>query len=449
MACRLDALNKEIHRTLVEVDKTVRNKISVCILILALLIAATACAKKENPAPAGQETRMQAVSVVKADRVSLSAALTSSGKISPVEEVKVVPKTPGKVARVLGEVGQTVAAGTLLLELDNADIQAKLEASRAALAVSDANLERAGVQLEKSQIQLEDAKKNLDRKKILFDAKAISLSDYETAKSSFDSAKKDVDMNAASLASSQAGVEQSRAAIRQNEVELESSMVYSPISGTITSRSVNAGEYVSNNNAAMVVVNIDTVEVDASLMEDEINYVKEGQEVKVSVAAVSPEPFKGRVTKISISADQKSKTYPFKVAIDNQDRLLKPDMFAEIRMEVVKREGVLAVPDEAVLEKNGQKVVYQAQGDKSVERKVKTGVSSGGKTEITDGLSGGEMIIVSGLTSMKDGLDIKVQGSQPGQGASKTQGDEQKQGTSQSKGSPGQGTPQGQGAAPK
>lgn len=406
-----------------------RNKISVCMLILALLITATACAKKEDPAPAGQEARMQSVSVVKADRGSLSAALTSSGKISPIKEVKVVPKTPGKVARVLGEVGQTVTAGTLLLELDNADIQAKLASSRATLSMSEANLERARVQLEKSQIQLEDAKKTLDRKKTLFDAQAISLSDYEAAKSSFDTVKKDLDMNAASLASSQAGVEQSRAAIRQNEVELESSMVYSPVSGTITSSSVNAGEYVSNNTAAMVVVNIDTVEVNATLMEDEINYVKEGQEVKVSVSAVSPEPFKGRVTKISISADPKNKTYPFRVAINNQDRLLKPDMFAEIRMEVVKREGVLAVPAESVVERKGQKMVYLAQGDKAVERKVKIGVSSDGKTEITDGLSGGEMVIVSGLTSMKDGLDIKIQGSQPGQGASKTQGDEQRQGT--------------------
>lgn len=386
----------------------VRKKIIVCILIFTLLIAVTACAKKENTAPAGSEARAQSVSVVKVERGTMTAQISTSGKISPIQEVKVVPKTPGKVARVLVDVGQTVAAGTLLLVLDNDDIQAKLDSSRAALAVSEANLERARVQLEKSQIQLEDARRTLDRKKALFDARALSQSDYDAAQVYYEGLKKDVDMNAASLASSQAGVEQSRAAIRQIEVDLGNTMVRSPISGIITGRNVNAGEYVTNTNAAIVVDNIDAVEVNANLLEDEINYVKQGQEVKVLVAAVSSEPFKGRVTKIGYSAEAKNKTYPIWVAIDNPDRLLKPGMFAEIRMEAVKREGVLAVPSDAVVDRNGQKVVYLAQGDKSVERKVKTGVSAGGKTEITEGLSGGESVITSGLTSMKDGLAIKV-----------------------------------------
>jgi RND family efflux transporter MFP subunit len=360
--------------------------------------------------------------VVKVERDTIADQFSTSGKISPVQEVKVVPKTPGKVARVLVDVGQTVAAGTMLLVLDNDDIQAKLDSARANLAVSDANLEKARIQLEKSQIQLEDAKRTLDRQKSLFEAKALSQSDYDAAQTSYNEIKKDVDMNAAGIASSQAGVEQSRAAVRQIEVDLENTMVRSPISGIITGRNVNAGEYVNNSTAAIVVDNIDSVEVNANLLEDEINYVTQGQEVKVLVAAVSSESFRGKVVRIGYSADEKAKTYPIWVAIDNPERHLKPGMFAEIRMEAVKKEEVLAVPSGAVVDRNGQKVVYLAQGDKSVERKVKTGVSAGGKTEITEGLSGGESVITSGLTSMKDGLAIKVQPQQQGQGASKTQG---------------------------
>lgn len=397
----------------------VRKKIIASTLILILLIAVTACSKKENAAPSGSASgaRAQSVAVVKVEREALIEQFSTSGKISPIQEVKVVPKSPGKVDRVLVEVGQAVAAGTPLLVLDNDDIQAELDSARAALAVSEANLERARIQLEKSRIQLEDAQKTLDRKKALFDAKALSQSDYDAAQTSYQGFKKDVDMNAASLASSQAGVEQSRAAIKRIEVDLENTMVRSPISGVITGKNVNAGEFVTNSTAAIVVDNIDTVEVNANLLEDEINYVKQGQEVKVLVAAVSSEPFKGRVARIGYSADDKNKTYPIWVAIDNPDKILKPGMFAEIRMEAVKREGVLAVPSGAVLDRDGRKLVYLAQGEKSVERQVKTGVSAGDKTEISEGLNGGEAVIISGLTSMRDGLAIKVQPPQQGQGA--------------------------------
>jgi len=387
----------------------VRKKIALGMLTVALITLTAACGQKAAQEPARPEARAQTVSVARVERGDLSAGLTTSGKISPVEEVKVVPKSSGKVARVLADVGQVVSAGDLLLEMDNSDIKARLDSARASLAVSQANLEKARLQLEKSGIQMEDAKRALERKKALFDAGAISLADYEAAKSSFETVQKDVDMNAAGLAASQAGVEQSLSSLRQSEVDLENSQVRSPISGVISTRSINAGEFATNSTPAMVVVNISTVEVSAGLLEDQINYVRQGQEVEVLVSAVSPAPVKGRVAKIGLTSDQKTKTYPFWVAIDNRDSLLKPGMFAEIKLAARKREGVLTVPAEAVLDRGGRKVVYLAQADKAVERKVAAGVTEGGKTEITEGLSGGETVITSGLSSMKDGLEIKVQ----------------------------------------
>lgn len=387
-------------------------KLVIGALILVALITATACGKKEPTAQA--EVRPQAVSAAKVEKISLANKITVSGKISPAEEVKVVPRAPGKVARVNCEVGQAVKAGEILLELENSDIRARLDSARAALAVSEANLEKARIQLEKTQIQLNDARRTLDRKKVLYGSGAISLNDYEAANSSFESMKKDFEINNAGVASSQASVDQSRASVRQIEVELENSMVGSPVSGIIAIRNVTAGEFVSNSSAAVVVVNIDTVEINASLMEEEINHVKQGQEVEVAVPAVGAKPFKGKVTKISPSADSKTKAYPIWVAVNNPDRLLKPGMFAEIKLQTRQREDVLAVPSEAVVDRSGQKAVYLAQGDIAVERKVKVGISEGGKTEITEGLKGEEMIIVTGLQSLRNGQAISLQGLAPG-----------------------------------
>ncbi|MFZ5652743.1 MAG: efflux RND transporter periplasmic adaptor subunit [Bacillota bacterium] len=382
-------------------------KLLAVAFVLSLTVTAAGCGKKEAPVQA--EARVQTVSVFKVAKSDMTNKLTIGGKISPMEEIKVVPKSPGKVARVNCDVGQAVAAGAVLIELENSDIQARLDSARAALAVSEANLEKARAQLEKNRIQVDDAKRNFERRKALFDAGAASQSDFEAARSGYETAQKDYDINAAGLASSQASVDQSRASLRQAEVDLENSLVRSPISGLVASRSVNAGEFITNSTPAVVVVNIDSVEVSASLAEDEINHVKLGQEVNVSITAASPAPFKGKVSKVSPAADAKSKTYPVWVSIPNPQKVLKPGMFAEIQLATVKRQGVLAVPADAVLERNGHNVVFVAEGEKAVEKKVKVGLAGDGKKEITEGLAEGESLIVTGLQGLRNGAPVKVQ----------------------------------------
>ncbi len=385
-----------------------RKRIAIGAMVFLMLAAAAGCGKKDAPVQA--EVRPQTVSAVRVEKTDLTGKLTLSGKISPAEEVRVAPKAPGKVARISGEVGQAVAAGFVLLELENSDIQARLEAARAALAVSEANLERTRIQLEKTRIQMDDARRSLERRKTLFDSGAASRADYEAAMSSFESAKKDFEMNEAGLAASRAAVEQSRAAVRQIEVDLENSFVRSPIGGIIAGKNAVAGEYVTSGTASMVVVNIDIVEVALNLLEDEINFLKQGQEVEVAVPAVAQKGFKGKVARIGPAADAKTKAYPVWVAVGNGDKLLKPGMFAEVRMETRKREGVLAVPAEAVVERGGQKVVYLVQEGKAVECGVKTGVAEGGRVEITEGLAGGEMVIVTGVSSLRNGQPVNPAG---------------------------------------
>lgn len=344
-----------------------RNLIAL-VLILSLLTSGIACSKQTNSVQA--EARTPTVAVLKLKKEDLVNKTSVVAKIAPSLEVKVVPKTAGKVAGVYADVGQRVSAGEVLVELDSSDLR---------------------LQLEKTQIQVEDAKRTAERKKMLYETGAISRNEYELAQSSL-----------ATLLTT----------LKQNESDLNNSIIRSPISGIVASRNVNIGEFVSTSTAAMVVVDIDTVEVTGNLMEDEVNYVKPGQEVDVLVKAVSATPFKGRVTKISPSADPKDKTYPIWVSIKNQDLSLKPGMFAEIVLETKKLTGVFAVPNEAITERNGgQKVVFVAEGDKAVERKVKIGLSQDGKTVIVEGLNEGETVIITSVQALKDGMNINVQSS--------------------------------------
>lgn len=345
-------------------------KILIPILISCLLTAGSGCGKQANQAQA--EARTPNVAVLKVAKEDLVTKTAVVAKISASQEVKIVPKTAGRVAQMYADVGQSVSAGQVLLQLDNSDIQ---------------------LQLEKTRIQLDDANREVERKRLLFETGALSKQDYENAQSAL-----------ATLTTT----------LRQNESDLSNTVIRSPISGIVANKNASIGEMVSTGTPAMVVVNIDKVEVTGNLLEAEINYVKFGQEVEVLVSAISTTPFKGRVTKISPTADATQKTYPIWVSIDNPGYSLKPGMYAEIQLETKKLTGVTVVPSEAVVERNGgQKVVYVAEGDKAVERPVVLGPVQEGKTVITEGLNEGDALIISGASSLKNGMTVKVQTNAP------------------------------------
>ncbi|MBM7865621.1 efflux RND transporter periplasmic adaptor subunit [Heliobacterium gestii] len=392
-----------------------RTRNVVLAVCLTTMVLTSACGKTDAPATsaAGAVTSVKTAAV---KRATLTNTLTLSGKIEPSETVNVVPKSSGKAAGVYADVGQRVSAGATLIQMENNDILAKIDAAKAALAASQANLERSKMQVEKSQLQLDDAKRTLDRQKMLLDSGAIAQSAYDSAQMNYDGIKKDYDMNVASVAASQASVEQNRATIRQNEVDLENSRVLSPISGVIATKNVNAGESVSTGTAPFVVINMQTVQINAAVSEGDINQFKLGMDVDVSVPSASTKPFKGKVAKISPAADAKAKTYPVWVNVENTDDLLKAGMYAEIHVTTQKLENVLTVPSDAVVERKGQKVLYILDGDKAVERKVTLGRVDEGITQITDGVADGEKVITSGLQALRDGMPVSEERSKSGQG---------------------------------
>ncbi|MZP29836.1 efflux RND transporter periplasmic adaptor subunit [Heliobacterium undosum] len=388
-----------------------KKRISVGLLAVTLLAAGTGCGK--TPEPAAPEATTQAVTVVKAERADLSNVLTFSGALAAKEELKLVPKGQGKVAHINAEVGQRVNAGDILLELDNADIQARLDAANAGVDVNKASLERARLQLEINRIALDDARRHYDRVKALFDAGAAPKSDFDAAKSALETAEKRYASDEVSVASAQALLNQSLAQVRQTEVDLENAVLRSPISGIVSARNVNVGEYLSNTAPAFTVVHIDTVEVKADLTESDVNAVRPGQEVNVKVAAAGETPFKGRIAKVSPAADEKAKTFPVWIAVDNKDYILKPGMFAEFQLPTAQKTNALTVPAEAVTIRNGAPILFVIADNKAVERKVKTGFSDGKRIEIIDGIKDGDVVATGGQMSLAEGTPVSIKEAQP------------------------------------
>lgn len=343
-------------------------------LIFMLLINLVGCSKTSTSTSqptqqnANGQGQAQSVSVLKVEKSALINTIAVVGKVLPSEEIKVSPKASGRIERIQKDVGQEVSAGETLIDLDSSDL---------------------ALQIEKTRILLDDAKRSLDRKKALVDSGAISKSEYDTAFNTY---------------------ETSRLTMQQNENDLANSQIKSPINGIVTAKNVNQGETVTSSTVAYTIVNIDKVLVNASLLEDEVNYVKVGQTVDLVVPAISSQTYTGTVSKLSPYANDKDKTYPVWVEVENQKRILKPGMYAEIKLKYNRLEAAIAIPKDAIGDKGDKKIVYVVKENKAVERPVKLGVALNGIVEVTEGLNPGDILITDGLKTLKDGKSVSIKG---------------------------------------
>ena len=182
--------------------------------------------------------------------------------------------------------------------------------------------------------------------------------------------------------------------------------VKAPISGLVTSLSVSVGSMAANTMPAATIVDMGKVQVTVSVSEKEINNIKQGQEVRITIPSASLET-KGVIEELSLAASQQGK-YTVKTTIANEDRIIKPGMFANVILSTQVKKDVIAVPTDAVVRYGGKDVVFVIEGNKAVVREVVTGLENGSMTEIISGLNEQDVIVVKGQGFLKDGTDIKV-----------------------------------------
>ena len=214
------------------------------------------------------------------------------------------------------------------------------------------------------------------------------------------------DVNAA-----QAGIEAARAQLRQAQVTLGYAKIYSPVNGVVNTKLTNEGQTAGQGTALLNLVSLDRVYFEAQISENNIGQVKAGQPAKINVAAVSNKPLTGFVSDIIPTADARTRQFRVRVTIPNAPRELTPGAFARATLSTQSVRNALLVPDEAIIDSNGQTTLLLAigQGKKAqVKRRVvQTAISQNGKTQIVGGARADDKVIV-GNTDLEDGDAVTI-----------------------------------------
>ena len=182
--------------------------------------------------------------------------------------------------------------------------------------------------------------------------------------------------------------------------------VQAPFDGTIIERHITQGEQVDDESELYMLCNMDIVWVIASVNEKDIARVKKGQSSVIMVKAYEGHEFTGKVTWVSDTLDEDTRTLKVRVAVDNKERLLKPGMFAQITLEVGSGQNVLTIHPSAIQRQKGESIVFVSKGDGRFERReVRPGAITGTKAEIIEGVTEGEEIVTSGSFILKSELE--------------------------------------------
>ncbi|GFN21770.1 efflux RND transporter periplasmic adaptor subunit [Thermanaeromonas sp. C210] len=388
--------------------------INLLVFLAAFLLAG--CGR--GSVPEAQEARV-AVALGRAERGEVVKEASTTGTIQGAEEINVVALATGRIADVYVQVGDRVRKGDLIAELENDDIRARLDQARAGLEQVRAAREQLQAAREQAQAGLRQAEANaataeanLERMKSLFEAGAVSQQQLEQAQTAWEVSQAQVEAARASLksveaqlAGTEAQAASAEAGVRQAEVALENTYVRAPRDGVISARLLEPGEIAQG--PIVVLVADERLEVAFQVTEQDIVYLKQGQEIRVEVPAAGAE-VKGTITSVSPAADQRTRTYAVKAALQTEKEGIKPGMTATVYYPTLRAENVVVVPKNAVINRDGQDIVYTVEDGRAVGRPVKTGVADGSRVEIKEGLSEGEAIVVKGQDFLSEGQPVEV-----------------------------------------
>ena len=169
-----------------------------------------------------------------------------------------------------------------------------------------------------------------------------------------------------------------------------------PISGTIDARAATPGQTVEPDSVLFHISDRRRMLVIAKVYEEDLGKVQVGQDARVHVLSYPQQVFAGKITLIDPNLDAVSRTVSVWIELDNAKDLLKPNMFARANVITSHNSDALAVPNNAILEANGEQFVFVAEGERFNRIEVSTGARDDQFTEITDGLTPGDEVVTQG-----------------------------------------------------
>jgi len=433
----------------------------VLMTIFGLFAAACGSSKAKTDANANAnsaEPTIVDVTTATAIVQNMPTYFEATGNLASDAQTDVAPTVGGKITAVNFDIGSYVNRGSVLVQLDDRDARIRVDQANAQVAQAESSVRQAESQVEAaranvrqtqarlgltegsnfdietfSQVratraQLDLAEKELGRAERLLETGDIARTIYDQRKAQRDQLRAQLDesrstasvaVSAIRTAQSQvntalAGVNTAKSAADSARTQVASAQkaiadatVYAPISGYISERTADLGEFVSTQQKVATIVRTSVLRMRIDVPEQSIGQVKTGQGVSIQTSAYPDRNFSGTVTRIAPNLNATSRTLIVEAEVENTDGLLKPGQFATVRLVQSTPKPTVMIPVSAVKTEGETNRVFIVKDGRAEERIVKLGVLENDLIEVQQGVQENETVVTGNNGQVFDGVAVR------------------------------------------
>ena len=411
---------------------------------------------------ASKEAPVVDITTAQATVMPIPAYFEATGNLASDAQTDVAPAIAGKIVEVNFDIGSYVTQGSVLLRLDARDAAIRLEQARAQVEQqrrtydqANAGAEQALANLRQTQArlgvgdgqtfriedfsqvksvtaQLDLAEKELKRAARLLESGDIARNIYDQRKSqrdallgqldearsnaavaikAIDTARAAYEAAKAAAQSAKAGIATLEATVAAAEKTLSDNTVRAPISGYVSDRTADLGEYISPsapNTKIATIVRTSTLRMKIDIPEQSIGKIATGQGISLQTSAYPDRNFAGTVVRISPSLNVQARTLTVEAEVQNSEGLLKPGQFATVRITQSKPESAVMIQVSAVRTEGETNRVFIVKDGMAREQFVQLGLLENNMIQVKQGVAEGDVVATSNLGNLTDGIYVRA-----------------------------------------
>lgn len=343
----------------------------------------------------GAET--PSVSVAEARPAPLRVAVSTNGKVEPIDEAEVRARLDGRVLEI-PEPGATVQQGEPVVRIDGSEVASQL-------ATAESERLAAQESLRAARMESDGARRRFETDQELFQQGAITRERFTESELELRAARGRV---AALSREVPLRTDALDLRIRELAAQRDAAATPAPVSGTVYRTDVKKGASVRVGDPLLAVADLGRLRVRANVDQVDLGRVRPGARILVTSNAYPGREWHGTVREVvpNVIVKESRAVSESLAVLDPPTEGLVPGMTVDVEIVVAESPSALVVPVDAVVSRGGESFVYLLDGSRVRERKVRTGLSSVTSTEIVEGLAAGDVVVVGGAASLEDGARV-------------------------------------------
>ena len=416
--------------------------------LLTAVIVTGGCGSRAANANANTTPTTVDVTTTQAVVKQIPTYFEATGNLASDAQTDVAPAVAGKIVEVNFDVGSFVQKGSVLVRLDDRDARIRLEQAQAQVEQQKKTVNQSIAALRQAQIrlgvkdgqtfdiatfsqvksvtaQLVLAEKELTRAQHLYDTGDVSKSTLDQRRSQRDAllgqldearstaavAVRAINSAEAAVATAKTGVATAQTQVEQAQKAISDTVIYAPISGYVSERVSDPGEYISPsapNTKIATIVRTSPLRLKIDVPEASIGKVAVGQGISLQTSAYPERNFAGTVARILPSLNVSARTLTVEAEVANSEGLLKPGQFATVRITQSKPENAVMIPASAIKTEGDVSKVYVVKDGAAREVIVQTGLLENDLIQVKQGVTEGDVVAMSNLNALFDGVLVRA-----------------------------------------